>query len=152
MVNKTLAEHLLTEPTRRQVVNAISTLIEIEVRQTRGTRGLAMRRLYQMITQEHPDIIQDAVSELMDDWVGVLEPYYALYLHSAHDTHFDAFVTTEKENLGRELISVVKTRLQSSTHRIARLTRGLLSPRLIKQALPRLGRIVEHHTMKPTHA
>jgi hypothetical protein len=120
MVNKTLAEHLLIEPTRRQVVKAISTLIEIELGQARGTRGLAMRRLYQMVTQERPDIIQDAVSELMDDWVGVLEPYYA--------------------------------RIQSSTHRIARLTRGLLSPRLIKRALPRLGRIVEHHTMTASHA
>ena len=108
-----------------------------------------MRRFLKMVTQERPGLVRDAVSNLMDDWVGVLEPYYELYLRSPNDTHFGAFVTTERDNLGQELASVVKKRLQCSTNRIARLTRGFLSPRLIKQALPRLGCIVEDHTLAP---
>ena len=129
--------------TRQEIVVALRRLIESEIREARGTKGVAMRRAYGHATRRRPDLTDRLVASLLDDWLDACAPDHVFPGASAPMGTLTRYIEAHREDLGDRLLLVIERRLERSRNRWAQLIRRMLPRRAIRDALPRIGLVVE---------
>lgn len=142
----TLSEKLLGE-TRPQVESDCVKVIEEEVASKKGISGVAVKAAFATIKTFKRDILPDAVSHLLPDFVTTMEPFYAEHL-AAGGTDITAFTSTHAERIADALLGITDGRAAGSKHKVLVKAYKSLRPQGKKQviaAMPRLGAMLAAH-------
>lgn len=141
-----LAEILLTDENRPVLIADSAALIEAEVASKRGVSGLAIKTGFKTIKLFKRGIVPDAVTHLIDDFVGKLEPFYAQ--HQAADGAIKAFVVSNADAIADALLGITDSRAATSKHKTLVKAYKKLRPQGKKQviaAMPRIGDMLAKH-------
>lgn len=143
----TLAEQLLTEEKRPQVVADSVQVIEDEVKSKKGASGLMIKAGFKTVKAFKRGILPDVVNALLDDFVKKLEPFYQRHLEE-DGGDFRAFVVREADSIAEALLGITDERAERSRHKTLVKAYKKLRPQGHKQvvaAMPRVGAMLNRH-------
>lgn len=146
MSTPTLTDKLLGE-TRPAVERDCVRVIEDEVASKKGISGVAIKAAFATIKAFKRDIVPDAVSHLLPDFVQTMEPFYAEHL-AAGGGDITAFTTAHADRIADALLGITDARAQGSKHKVLVKAYTSLRPQGKKQvvtAMPRLGAMLATH-------
>lgn len=142
-----LADTLLTEEARPNVVRDCSDVIEAEVASKSGVTGLMIKAAFKTIKAFKRSIVPESVNALLDDFVEVLEPYYAEF-RAAGGTDVKQFVTKNDDRIADAMLGITDGRAQRSSHKTLVKAYTKLRPKGKEQviaAMPRIGGMLQKH-------
>ncbi len=137
----TLAELLLTDAKKPELVRDCARVIDEEVAGKRGVSGLAIKAGYKAVKAFKPTIIPDVMQALLPDFVARMEPFYARH-SEAGGGDFAQFCVGEGNQIADALLGITDERAQRSRHRSLVKAYQRLRPQGQKQvvaAMPRVG-------------
>ena len=150
MTSITLQELMSREATRDEIVRVLGDVVELEIAQSSGASGLAMRRAYARIKTRRPELLVRLVADLLDDWLQACAPEHAFPRELWDDPGgLTRYIEVHRHDLGERLLEVIERRLQRSRNRWAQAARALLPRRAIRDAVPRIGHAVERVLATP---
>jgi hypothetical protein len=135
---------LLTDPTRSELVVALTGMIEAEIGKSRGARGLALRHALCTAQKHRPGTLARLVNELIPDWIDILEPHYEMWSSKGAGS-FGAYLVRHQEDLAHRLLEMVQGRVRTSNHRVARTVARFMGVDALRRALPRFGVLVDNY-------
>ncbi|MFC1609348.1 DUF6918 family protein [Myxococcota bacterium] len=144
----TLQKVLLEEGKRPQVVADCVRLIGDEVSSKRGLGGVAVKGAYAIVKKVKPGIISDAVNNMLDEFVGKLEPFYSDFQGQSDRSLQPYFVGRDAE-IANALLGVTDTRAGRTKHKTLKKAYEKLRPTGVKHtaaAVPGLARVIAKHT------
>ncbi|MCA9527133.1 MAG: hypothetical protein KC549_12645 [Myxococcales bacterium] len=136
----TLTEILMNEQTRPQVEADCAALIEREV----AAKGFAIKAAFKTVKMFKRDIVPDAVSHLLPEFVEKMEPFYAEHL-AAGGGDLRAFSVTNAERIADALLSITDARAENSKHKTLVKAYRSLRPKgreQVIQAMPGVGDVL----------
>lgn len=96
-------------------------LIEDQVRQRRGIKGVALRTGLGVLKASKPDILSRAVRNLLPEFTTALEPLYAEF-REAGASDFSAFLNARRAQATEALLQIVDHRVERSPNGLVRST------------------------------
>ncbi len=134
---------ILTSPERRPVaVQALSDVVEAEVRGTSGLSGMALRAGFAAATKLRPDLVPRAIDRLLPEFAAQLDPYW----QQRGAQPFGAHLQEHREAVSEDLLSVADHRLADPQHAALAKIYGAMRPKArgqVADSLPRLGAAIE---------
>jgi hypothetical protein len=144
----TLQEILLTPDNQPKVVADCQTLIDQEVADKSGISGVAIKLAYKTVTTFASGIIHDALEQLLPDFLGKLEPFYADFLTDG-GAELGDYLAKRGAEVSEALLEVTDERAAISERAPIRKAYNTVRPsgvKNIESALPRLGALVQKYT------
>ena len=108
---------------------------------------MALKGGYRVVKKLKPNMIEDAIDHLLDDFTEALDPLYQDYLESDVET-FEAYLPDHDEQAANDLLSITDRRAENTDHRVLRKTYSKLrgqAEKHVRQALPGVGRLIDRH-------
>ncbi len=143
-----LKDHL-TEPGKRaQVVKDASRVLDAEVADKRGITGVAVKAAFKVVRGLQPGFIPNAIDDLLDDFVGQVEPFFNDWKANGDGSLRDHFVSNGPA-VADSLLKITDDRAAGSRHKILVKTYGKLRPKgkeHVVASMPRVGSLIERHT------
>ncbi len=136
----TLAEVLLTDEKKPQVVRDCARVVDEEVSSKRGVSGIAIKAAYKTVKAFKPTIVPDVMAALLPDFVGKMEPFYATHLE-AGGGDFTTFCSRESDAIAHALLGITDERADRSRHRSLVKAYKRLRPQGQKQVVAAVPRI-----------
>lgn len=140
-------EEVLLDPARRPVViSDLQALVDQEVSAKRGVSGTVIKAGYAGVKKIKPGAIPHALDQLLGDFLGALQPYYADYRLSG-GTDFGQYLAARPE-AAEALLGVTDARAAETSSEAMRKAYSKLRPhgrRNVEEALPRLGALIDKH-------
>jgi len=143
-----LAEALLSQDNRPQVIRDCARLIDEEVARKTGISGMAIKGGYKMFKKVKPTAVEDAMDSLLDEFVEKLDPVYEEYRSSAKDETLERFLVRNGPRIADTLLEITDARAENTPHRVIKKAYMKLRPMASKQvqeALPAVSRLVERY-------
>ncbi len=143
----TLAELLLTDAKRPEVVRDCTRVIDEEVSAKRGVSGIAIKVAYKTVKAFKPSIISDVMVLLLPAFVEKMEPYYTRHLE-AGGGNFATFCGREANPIADSLLQITDERARRSRHESLVKAYTRLRPqgqRHVAVAMPRIGAMLVRH-------
>ena len=144
----TLAEQLLNEQCRPQVVADCVALVEAEVSKKSGFSGLAIKGGFKVIRKlDGGRMLPKAVNDLLPEFIEAMETYYAEFL-STDGGDFSTFCKGRETEMANALISVTDQKARHAKNQVLKGVYNKLRPtavRNIESALPGLARVVSQY-------
>ena len=143
----TLADTLLTDTHRPNVIQSCVRLIDDEVGDKGGLSGLAIKTVYRTVKAFKRGIVPDVVNVLLNDFVGSLEPFYDEYQGSGN-SDFAAYAVEHSNRVADVLLSITDRRAEKSRLKPLVKAYNKLRPQGKKQvvaAMPRIGKMLVGH-------
>ena len=144
-----LAEKMTQPPARARVIGECCTLIDEEVATKGGLSGLAVKGAYKLVKAVKPTFVPEVVDDMLDEWVGKLEPFFTQWQASGNGKPFADFVSARSGEVAEALLQVTDKRAQSAKNKTVKSMYEKMRPsakKHVEEALPRLGRLVERNT------
>lgn len=143
-----LREILAADSRRESVVSDCCTLIDQEVADKGGISGAAIKAGYRAVQGVKPGFVKKVVGDLLPEFADALDPIYqeALAGDRPISSHFDS-------NGGRAadaLLGLTDRKAERSTNKVIKGAYGKLrgiAKKNVESAIPRLGRLIEAHTV-----
>jgi len=138
---------LLTPEKRPAVIADCLQLIDSEVASKKGLGGMAVKGAYAVVKRIKPGIIREAVDNLLDDFIAVLDPFYAEFVLQGA-TSLESFLVTRGATVADALLGVTDKRAQKANNRTLKKAYDKLRPtgvRHTQAAVPGLARVVQRH-------
>lgn len=142
----TLAEKILTDDNRPILIADCVAVVDAEVASKKGVSGFAVKAAFATIKALKRDIVPDAVTGLIDDFVAKLEPFYAR--HVTEGTEIRSFVVREAEAIADALLEITDARARTNRHKTLVKAYHKLRPSGKQQvilAMPRVGEMLTKH-------
>lgn len=136
----TLAEILLTDEKKPQVVRDCAQVVDEEVAGKRGVSGVAIKAGYKTVKAFKPTIVPDVMAALLPDFVARMEPFYARHLESGGGD-FTTFCTRESDAIAHALLGITDDRAERSRHRSLVKAYKRLRPQGHKQVVAAMPRV-----------
>ncbi|MEZ4466397.1 MAG: hypothetical protein R3F60_03295 [bacterium] len=136
----TLTEILLNDQARPRVEADCADLIEKEV----ASKGFAVKAAFKTVKMFKRDIVPDAVSHLLPEFVEKMEPFYAEHLATGTGD-LRAFTVANAERIADALLSITDARAENSKHKTLVKAYRSLRPRgreQVIQAMPGVGDVL----------
>lgn len=134
---------ILTSPERRPgAVQALTELVEGEVRRTSGLGGMALRAGFSAATSLRPGLVAHAIDRLIPEFAGQLDPYW----QRRGAQPFGPYLQAQGDAVPDALLTVADDRLANPQHAALARIYAALRPRAhaqVSAALPRLGATIE---------
>ncbi len=137
----TLREVLLTDEKRAATVDACEALVKNEVALKSGLSGLAIKAGFKAVVAFKKTIIHDACDALVDEFVDVLEDYYAQHLAREGEDLKDAMVR-DADSVAEILLKVTDNRAKKNKSKVLVGAYNKLRPlgkSQVVTAMPRLA-------------
>jgi len=152
-----LIKELMLEPgLRPQVIQECCTLIDAEVADKKGLSGIAIKAGYSVFRAVKKTALAEAVDNLLDDFVEVLDGQHARYLQARRaDETLKAYLVAHKQEVAESLLAITDRRQEASTHKTVKGAYGKLRPQAalhVQEALPRVADLLERHLARPRPA
>ncbi len=144
----TLADLLLTDEKRPEVVRDCVQVIEEEVASKKGLTGIAIKTGFATVKKVKAGIIPNVVNGLLDEFVEKLEPYNAQFAADDSQTDFVAYATYQAPNIADALLSITDARADKNDNRVLVGAYRKLRPAGKKQvvaAMPRIAAMLKKH-------
>jgi hypothetical protein len=143
-----LAEKLTQPPARERVVGECCTVIDEEVASKGGLSGIAVKGSYKIVKAVKPKFIPEVVNDMLDEWVGKLEPFFATWQASGDGKAFPDFLASRGGEVAEALLEVTDKRARGAKNKTVKSMYEKMRPtakKHVEEALPRLGRLVERN-------
>ena len=142
-----LAETLLDESNRPNVVSDCCQVVADEVSQKRGLTGLAVKAAFKTVKTFSPNIIESVIDILLDDFVEQLDPVYEAY-KAADETDLMDYCIAHDSDISNALLGITDKRAERSKHKTLVKAYGKLRPqgeKHVKEAVPSIVKLLEKH-------
>lgn len=142
---ETLADLLLTPDVKPQVVAECQQLVDAEVHDKGGASGLAIKGAFSVAKRFAPGVIHDLIDELLPEFVGQLEPYFADYLNVGGS--FGDYLVNRGDEVSDALLSTTDSRANSQRAPLRKAYEKIRpsGKKNVEAALPRLGALIQSH-------
>lgn len=141
----------LEDVDRKVVIDDTTKLIDDEVRAKSGITGMALKGGYKVVQKLKPNMIEDAVAHLLDDFTGALDPLYQKFLADLGASTFEKFLENHDVQAANDLLSITDKKAERAENRVLKSTYKKLrsqAERHVRQALPGVGRLIDRHAPK----
>lgn len=142
-----LADVLLQDGKRPQVIDDCAAFLDDEVAAKKGVAGLAIKGGYAVIKKLKPGIIAEAFDSLLDDFVDRLEPFFGESQRAGQ--RFVQFAPPRAGDIAEALLDITDTRAKRAENKVMLRTYQKLRPfakKNVEQAVPGIGRLIDKHT------
>lgn len=146
----TLTERLDTVD-RQVVIDDTARLIDNEVANKSGISGLALKGGYKVVKKIKPNMIEEAIDTLLDDFSGALDPLYQDYLGDDEATTFENYLGDHDRQAANDLLGITDRRAERTDNKALKKTYGKLrgqAEKHVRQALPAVGQLIDRHAPK----
>ncbi len=138
----------LVDPARQQAVVAdCERLVESEVANKRGVRGLAVKAGFKTVRRVRPGFIRQVIRVLLPEFAAAVDPFHAAALERGADVEAD--FRSRASDIADALLAVTDRRAARADNRVVlkayRTLRGQAKGH-VASAVPGLARIVVRHT------
>jgi hypothetical protein len=145
---QTLVERIGVEPYRPKVVEDCVHLIDGQVKAKGGLSGMAIKGAYATIKTIKKGFVPGVVEDLLDDWLGKLQPHYEKWVAGGGGGTFSEFVIARSDDVAEDLLQVTDERAATTKHTTAKKAyekmRGGAKKNVV-EAIPDLARLIEKH-------
>jgi len=143
-----LADVMLDEGKRPQVVRDCTVFLDDEVAAKSGISGFAIKGGYKVVKKLKPGMIAEAFDSLLDDFVGRLEPFFAE--SQGAGARFAEFARPRAGEIAEALLGITDDRSRGAKNKVLLKTYQKLRPfakKNVEQAVPGIGRLVDKHAV-----
>ncbi|RAL23127.1 hypothetical protein DL240_09605 [Lujinxingia litoralis] len=141
----------LSQVDRQKVINDTAALIEREVAAKSGISGMAIKGGYKVVKKVKPNMIEEAIDNLLDSFTGALNPLYQDYVENAALSTFEAYLKQHEDRAANDLLSITDARAERADNKLLKSTYGKLrgqAEKHVKEALPEVGRLIDRYAPK----
>lgn len=142
---------LTTEPERRaELVRDAEKVLDAEVSDKRGIAGIAVKGTFKVVKNLQPGFVPRTVDDLLNDFVGAIEPIWEAWCASEEDSSCKAYFVANAGAVADALLGITDGRAENSKHKPLKKAYGKLRPmgkEHVIAAMPRLGALIERHTV-----
>ena len=146
----TLTERLDTVD-RQIVINDTATLIDQEVANKSGLSGMAIKGGYKVVKKLKPNMIEEAIDGLLDDFSKALDPLYQDFIADDGASSFETYLAGHDKQAANDLLGITDRKAENTDHKVLKKTYGKLrgqAEKHVRQALPGVGRLIDRHAPK----
>lgn len=145
-----LKDRLLDGQARPKLISDCIKLVDAEVDSKKGVIGLMIKGGYKAFKAVMPNIVEQAVDHLLDDFVGVLDTLHDEYLKQDKDLglSFDIWMSNQKNRVADALLGVTDSIMERSTKvALKKIYSGLrsIAQKNVAEAVPGIGSIIRKH-------
>ena len=136
---------------RQIVIDDTATLIDNEVANKSGLSGMAIKGGYKVVKKLKPNMIEQAIDNLLDDFSQALDPLYQDYVADDGATTFEAYLADHDKQAANDLLGITDRRAEKTDHKVLKKTYGRLrgqAEKHVREALPGVGRLIDRHAPK----
>ncbi len=136
---------------RQEVIDDTAQLIDDEVASKSGLSGMALKGGYRVVKKLKPNMIEEAIDHLLDDFSEALDPLYQDFLEDDEVDNFEVYIQDHDSRAANDLLSITDERAEESDHRVLKKTYEKLrgqAEKHVRQALPGVGRLIDRHAPK----
>ncbi len=145
-----LAEKLTQDPEKRKkVIKDATQVLEAEVADKSGMTGLAVKGVFKVIKNFQPGFIPKAIDDLLDEFVGRVEPFYEQWVSDPGGRDLRGHFVQNGSDVADALLGVTDERAKHSKHKQLVKAYGKLRPRgkqHVQAAMPRVGEMIDRQT------
>jgi len=145
---KDLSNLVSEETSRQQVIQDCVSLIDGEVRSKKGLGGVAVKAAYAVVKAIHPKIISESVNNLLDDFIGQLQTFYARYQEEGASGSLESYLLARSSEVAESLLSITDRRAQRANNKTLVKAYNKLRPKgkvHVEAAAPGIGRVLDKH-------
>ena len=142
-----LTERLQTVD-RQIVIDDTAQLIDDEVRSKSGFSGMALKGGYKVVKKLKPNMIEEAIDHLLDDFTAALDPLYQEFITEEDVESFEVYIQDHDARAADDLLSITDARAERSDKQVLKSTYSKLrgqAEKHVRQALPGVGRLIDRH-------
>lgn len=136
---------------RQHVIDDTATLIDDEVASKSGISGMALKGGYKVVKKLKPNMIEEAIDHLLDDFSEALDPLYQDFVTDDEARAFEDYLPKHDDQAVDDLLAITDERAEESDHRVLTKTYDKLrgqAEKHVRQALPGVGRLIDRHAPK----
>ena len=105
----TLTERL-QQVDRQIVIDDTARLIDDEVADKSGISGMALKTGYKVVKKVRPNMIEEAVDHLLDEFTEALDPLYQDFLVDDGVDTFEAYLKGHDDQAAQDLLNITDER------------------------------------------
>lgn len=143
----TLAETLLVPDKRPKIVTDCVRVIDEEVDSKGGLTGLAVKGAYAIVKAVKPGFVQEAVDNMINDFVSRLEPIHAAA--QAKGEPIGPYMNARTGEVAEALLAISDERAARARNQTLKKAYERLRPtgkKHVEAAVPRVGRLIAKYT------
>lgn len=143
-----LADVLNSPEKKATVVKDCLALIDAEVADKGGLSGMAVKTGYKAVKGVKPGFVENVVRDLLPEFAAAVDPVYQEA--KAQDRPVGAHFSAEKSRVADSLLAITDGKAERSKNRVVKKTYATLrgtAKRHVEAAVPRLGGLIERHTV-----
>jgi hypothetical protein len=144
----TLPEVLTSDANKAKVVDDCCALIDAEVKDKGGISGLAIKAGYGAVKGVKPGFVRTVVSDLLPEFARALDPIYQEAKTAGRPVA--DFFAAQSDRVAEALLAITDAKAQKSKNGLVKGTYDKLrgtAKKNVEAAVPRLGKMVESHTV-----
>jgi len=138
---------LLADDVRPAVLADAQRLVDAEVQAKGGISGLAIKTGYKAVQSVKPNLVPEALNNLLDRFVERLEPLFTQWKSGDAGQSFESFLVGRKKEVANALLGVTDDRARSSSG-VVKKTYEKLRPqgeKNVEAAVPGLARLIQKY-------
>lgn len=141
-------KNLLLDPDRRPaVVEDLAQFVDTEVASKGGASGIALKGGYGILKKINARFVPDTIDGMLEEFVAVMEPFYADFTVSGGDSLPD-YLSSRSSETANALLGVTDARAENSRRESVKKVYRKLRPsaqKHVEAALPGLGEVIQRH-------
>jgi hypothetical protein len=141
-----LAEVVTEDAKRRAVVDDCTRLLDAEVSDKRGLKGMAVKAAFKAVKGVRPGTIPMSIDALLDDFATQIDPFWVQCQESG--TAPRSFFKSNGDAIANALLKITDDRAAKSTQRVLKGAYSKLRGQAITHitlSMPRLADLVAKH-------
>ncbi len=146
----TLTERL-EEVDRQVVIDDTARLIDSEVQSKSGLSGMALKGGYAAVKRLKPNMINEAIDNLLDDFTQALDPLYQEFLEDDGVDDFESYLDAHDAQAADDLLGITDRRAEKSDQKTLKKAYSKLRGQAethVREALPGVGQLIDKHAPK----
>ena len=144
-----VAEVLLQQPKRAEVVRDASDVLNAEVADKRGMTGLAVKATFKVVRKLSSDFVPRAIDDLLDDFMKQIEPFWTAWKEADDGSSCKQYFVQHGASVADSLLAITDDRASRSKHKTLVKAYKKLRPmgkEHVIASMPRVGALIETHT------
>ena len=137
------------EEQRVHVIADCVALVNAEVKSKSGLSGIAVKTAFGLVKAIKPNMIENAVNGLLDEWGEELQKYYVRFQEEGENGNLERYLGARAGDVAEKLLSVTDKRASTADSKTAAKAYKKLRPKgklHVETAVPKLGKLLDKYT------
>ena len=143
----TLADSLLSDEKKSQLIEDCIHLIEAEVAAAKGFTGVAVKTIFKLVVALKENLLQEALDSLLPAFVNAIEPFYQAFQEKS-ESNFQTYLVNRIDEVVNALLEVTDQRAAKTKHQVLKSGYEKLrgsAEKQVKAALPQIAGLLHSH-------